>query len=198
MLTRSGFSQERQAAKRMCHVCERPFFPARMGQNLCGPVCGIKYGKRLEAERKAKAKADRQRLQELRESIPKLIAKAQDAFNAFIRERDKDKGCFVCGRPFIAGVPGRNLHAGHVRSRGAAGHLRFVEDNCMGECEGCNGPNGAKPHQIKAGAIARIGRERYEELENDNDPHKWERDELKAIAATYKQKLKELRACSTN
>ena len=125
-------------------------------------------------------------------TIAQLIADAQIAFNAFIRERDKGKGCFVCGRPFTD-KPGQVQHAGHVRSRGAAGHLRFNEDNCMGECEGCNGPHGAKPHQIEAGAIARIGAERYAELCADNTPHKWQRDELIAIKHTYRAKLKELK-----
>lgn len=125
-------------------------------------------------------------------TIAQLIADAQIAFNAFIRERDKGKGCFVCGRPFTD-KPGQVQHAGHVRSRGAAGHLRFNEDNCMGECEGCNGPHGAKPHQIEAGAIARIGAERYAALCADNTPHKWQRDELIAIKHTYRAKLKELK-----
>lgn len=156
---------------------------------------GEKIARKREAQRKAAAKVEkavhRAALKEHRDTIPKLIARAQLAFNGFIRERDKDKGCFVCGRPF-APVPGQVQHAGHVRTRGAAGHLRFVEDNCMGECEGCNGPRGAKPHEIKAGAIARIGRERFEELEDDNTPHKWERDELRAIRAEYRDKLKNL------
>lgn len=125
-------------------------------------------------------------------TIAQLIADAQIAFNAFIRQRDKDKGCFVCGRPF-ADKPGQVQHAGHVRSRGAAGHLRFTEDNCHGECEGCNGPHGAKPHQIEAGAIARIGPERYAELCADNTPHKWQRDELIAIKHEYRAKFKELK-----
>lgn len=126
-------------------------------------------------------------------TIPQLIADAQIACNAYIRLRDKDKGCFVCGRPF-EDKPGRVQHAGHVRSRGAAGHLRFVEDNIHGECEGCNGPHGAKPHQIKAGAIQRIGEARFLELEADNTPHKWQREELIAIKETYKAKLKALLA----
>lgn len=134
---------------------------------------------------------DRAKRAELK-TIAQLIAAAQVSFNAFIRERDKDKGCFVCSRPFMD-KPGRVQHAGHVRSRGAAGHLRFAEDNCMGECEGCNGPHGAKPHQIKAGAIARIGAARFEELENDNTPRKWRRDELIAIKAEFVQRLKQLK-----
>lgn len=141
------------------------------------------------------AKLDRALVRERKAAmkrIPELIAEAQDAFNAFIRERDKNKGCFVCGRPFEP-VQGRRQHAGHVRSRGAAGHLRFNEDNCMGECEGCNGPYGAKPHQIKAGAIARIGQDRFDELEADNTPHKWQRDELLNIIKEFKAKTKELK-----
>lgn len=171
-----------------CAHCSTPFTPQRMGQRVCSPRCA---GRLVKAVKKAEAVQTRERKAALKR-IPDLIADAQTAFNAFIRERDKDKGCFVCGRPFEP-VQGRRLHAGHVRSRGAAGHLRFHEDNCMGECEGCNGPYGAKPHQIKAGAIARIGLEKFEALENDNDPHKWQRDELIAIKATYIQKLKALK-----
>ena len=148
---------------------------------------------------RAAAKVERASIRARKEAIKtiaQLIADAQIVFNAFIRERDKGKGCFVCGRPFTD-KPGQVQHAGHVRSRGAAGHLRFNEDNCHGECEGCNGPHGAKPHQIEAGAIARIGAERYAELCADNTPHKWQRDELIAIKREYRAKLKELkgRAC---
>ena len=140
-------------------------------------------------------RAETRRRKEAIKTIAQLIASAQVAFNAFIRERDKHKGCFVCGRPFTD-KPGQVQHAGHVRSRGAAGHLRFHEDNCMGECEGCNGPYGAKPHQIKAGAIARIGQERFDALENDNTPHKWTREELTKIRDTYRAKLKALKSNS--
>ncbi len=148
--------------------------------------------KKERAQAKVDRAVDRSRKQALK-TIAELIAEAQIPFNAFIRERDKDKGCFVCGRPFLAGVAGRVQHAGHVRSRGAAGHLRFNEDNCMGECEGCNGPHGAKPHEIKAGAVARIGLERFEALEANNTPHKWTRDELRAIRADYAGRLKALK-----
>ena len=141
------------------------------------------------------AKVERASIRARKEAIKTIaqrIAAAQIAFNAFIRERDKDKGCFVCGRPFTD-KPGQVQHAGHVRSRGAAGHLRFHEDNCHGECEGCNGPHGAKPHQIEAGAIRRIGTERYEALVTDNEPHKWTHEELIQTLATYRAKLKELK-----
>lgn len=177
---------------RVCY-CGRAFTPARPLQAVCGPVCAIRKAKKDRSEsEKAERAQTKERKQSLK-TIAQLIADAQVPFNAFIRERDKDKGCFVCGRPF-RDVPGQVQHAGHVRSRGAAGHLRFNEDNCMGECEGCNGPHGAKPHQIKAGAIARIGAERFEALENDNTPKKWTREELIGIRDEYKKKLKELKS----
>lgn len=180
----------REAAAKTCAHCGKPFIPARPMQKVCATVrCAKGY---LASQKKAE-RADFKRRKEAIKRIPDLIAEAQTAFNAYIRERDKAKGCFVCGRPF-EDVQGRRLHAGHVRSRGAAGHLRFTEDNCMGECEGCNGPRGAKPHQIKAGAIARIGAERFAELENDNEPHKWTREELIAIRTEFRERLKQLKA----
>jgi hypothetical protein len=180
---------------RNCRQCGERFMPDRLGQTIhkeCVYPFALKLiEKKLAAKAKTERVKDKARKQAL-ETIPDLIKVAQREFNAFVRTRDRAKGCFVCGRSFDSNIPGRALHAGHVRSRGAAGHLRFTEDNCMGECEGCNGPRGAKPHEIKAGAIARIGAERFAELENDNEPHKWTREELRAIAATYKQKRKEL------
>lgn len=186
-----------------CDHCKRKLDPERRGQ-----IVHVECVEAWQAEQKAKeqrtaekqarmqAKVERAKDRQAREAMKKLatlIAEAQTQFNAFIRARDRDATCFVCHRPFIAGVPGRNMHAGHVRSRGAAGHLRFNEDNCHGECEGCNGPNGAKPHQIKAGAIERIGLERYEALENNNEPHKWSKDEVRAIRDTYRAKTRALK-----
>ncbi len=177
---------------KVCKVCRNKFEQRLPMQKVCGLTCAqsLAFSIRGKADKVAKVKerkADKEKLEQFK-TIAELIAAAQIPFNKFIRLRDKDKGCFVCGRPF-EDKPGRVQHAGHVRSRGAAGHLRFNEDNCHGECEGCNGPHGAKPHQIKAGAIARIGQQRYDALEADNEPHKWERDDLRAIKSTYAAKV---------
>jgi 5-methylcytosine-specific restriction endonuclease McrA len=184
---------------KVCKVCCQDFTPTKPMQRVCSGDCAITLAvsTRGKAEKVAKVKERRadQVKREQFKTIAQLISAAQIQFNAFIRLRDKDKGCFVCGRPF-KDLPGQVQHAGHVRSRGAAGHLRFNEDNCMGECEGCNGPHGAKPHQIKAGAIARIGQERYDALEADNEPHKWNRDELIGIKKHYAAQVRELKAKS--
>lgn len=155
--------------------------------------------RQLAKQQEAKAKKDRAETREKKEAMKsqrRLIAEAQDAFNEFIRERDKDKGCFVCDAPFALtdGSLGGVMDAGHVRSRGAAGHLRFNEDNCHGECKHCNASFGAKPHEIEEGAIRRIGQERFDVLKADNRPHKWQRDELRGIRDLYRQKLKALKS----
>ena len=185
-----------------CELCQAEFTSHDGFVTWCDFECGFvlataKLGKaKRKAEIAAKVaavkerKADAVKRQDMK-TIAQLIAAAQIPFNLFIRLRDQNKGCFVCARPF-RDVPGQVQHAGHVRSRGAAGHLRFNESNCLGECEGCNGPNGAKPHQIKTGAIERIGQEQYDALEADNTPHKWGRDELIAIKADYTAKARQL------
>lgn len=158
-------------------------------QSVCGPRCAVKKVKQDKAEDRAKVRTRKEAIK----TIPNLIAEAQKAFNDFIRARDADKGCFVCGDPFLAQQLGGSYDAGHVRSRGAAGHLRFHEDNCHGECKSCNASTGAKPHEIEAGAIRRIGVERFEALKRNNTPHKWTHEELRAIRDHYRQKLKQLK-----
>src|SRR4051812_21203053 len=115
--------------QRDCKTCGSTFTPWSTTQTVCSPTCASKFVRTARKTEKAQYKA---KLKASRETIPKLIAAAQTEFNAFIRERDKDKGCFVCLRPFEP-VVGRVQHAGHVRSRAAAGHLRYDEDNCHGE-----------------------------------------------------------------
>lgn len=141
---------------------------------------------------KAEKRQDRAKAEAMK-TVPQLIAEVQEVFNHFIRLRDREKGCFVCHRPFPVGKLGGDFDAGHVRSRGAAGHLRFNEDNCHGECKPCNRSHGAKPHQIEAGAIARIGQERYDALKNNNTVHKWQKDELRSLRAYYREKVKDMK-----
>jgi len=179
-----------------CKQCRRRLEQLRPGQ-VVHEECVESYVLKLRAKKaeteKKKERAETRAKKESLKGFTKLRAEAQDAFNAYIRERDKHAGCFVCGRAFTFGNLGGDFDAGHVRSRGAAGHLRFNEDNCHGECKECNSSFGAKPHEIEAGAIRRIGQERYDALKNDNRPEKWSRDDMRQVRDTYKTKLKELR-----
>ena len=120
------------------------------------------------------------------------IKEAQAVFNAFIRARDQLAGhaCISSGRPLD--WSGNNVDAGHYRSRGSAPHLRFNEDNCHAQSKQDNRYGSGNAVDYRIGLIARIGLARVEALEADNTPRKLTIEELKAIKAEYKQKLKEL------
>lgn len=121
------------------------------------------------------------------------MKEAQIAFNAYVRERDKNQPCICCGQPLGAQQVGGGFDAGHYRSVGSAPHLRFDERNCHGQRKSCNRYGSGRAVDYRLGLIARIGLAEVESLEADNDPKKYSIDDLKAIKAKYKAKLKELK-----
>lgn len=135
----------------------------------------------------------RQRKEALK-SLAELTRAAQTVFNAYVRARDANQPCICCGRT-ETGVDGLGSHgwdAGHYRSTGSASHLRFNEDNCHRQLVYCNRHGAGRAVDYRIGLIARIGLERVEALEADNQPRKWTREELIELRATYRAKLKEL------
>lgn len=178
--------------------CGVDFVPQRMGQTVCGPMCGltIARAKRETEERKkqrAETKAAKARLAELSETVPKLLKAAQIQFNRYVRLRDNGKPCISCGEPLqLTGKVGGDFDAGHWRSVGAAGALRFHADNCHGQCRQCNNYKAGNAVMYRAGLIGRIGLVRVEALESANAVHKWTRDELKQVRAEFKAKGDEL------
>lgn len=141
-----------------------------------------------KAER-AQTKARRQAL----ETIPELIRAAQREFNAWIRARDAGKPCICCGEPLGSGDVGGAYDCGHYRSTGSAAHLRFDERNAHGQRKVCNRWGAGRAVDYRRGLIERIGLEAVEALEADNTPHKWTREELRAIRDEYRLRLKELK-----
>lgn len=174
---------------KQCSHCSKPFTPARPLQSVCSPRCAAQLTKVRKAKEKQELKARRQAL----ETIPELIRAAQREFNAYIRERDKDQACICCNRPLGEAEAGGSYDCGHYRSTGSAPHLRFDERNAHAQRKQCNRYGAGRAVDYRVGLIARIGREAVEALESDNRIHKWQREELRSIRDTYRQKLKELR-----
>ncbi len=194
----------RLAKLKTCRVCPTQFRPMSSTQVVCSPGCAQEYVRRREerkAQREAREekRARRARLKEL-EPRRKVLARAQSAFNAFIRERDRDKPCISCG---VLNPPERHggaWDAGHYRTRGAAPELRFEELNCHRQCKSCN--TGDKHNSGKAetvriayrrNLIERIGRDAVEWLEGPHPPKHYTVEELEAIAKKYRAKARELR-----
>jgi hypothetical protein len=72
--------------------------------------------------------------------------------------------------------------------------LRFNEFNCHAQRKQCNRYGAGRAVDYRLGLIQRIGREVVEALEADDLARKYTIDELKAIKAEYKAKLKQLLA----
>ena len=179
-----------------CKVCRTPFEPRLPMQAVCGIDCArsLAISVRGKAEKQATIKqrrADRQRKERLK-TRSQWEKEAQTAFNAFIRARDADKPCICCGQPLSVGDVGGSYDCGHYRSVGSAPHLRFHEDNAHAQRKQCNRWGAGRAVDYRLGLIQRIGLERVEALEADQEPRKYTADELRAIRDLYRAKLREL------
>lgn len=174
---------------RPCPVCSNAFVPMKPMQSVCSPRCAVRKVKQAKVEERAKTRTRKEAIK----TIPVLIVEADKAFMAFIRERDRQAGhpCISSGRALD--WSGNQVDAGHYRSRGAASHLRYHEDNCHAQSKYENRYLAGNALEYRARLIERIGLARVETLEADNTPHKWTAEELRSIRDTYKARLKEMR-----
>lgn len=112
--------------------------------------------------------------------LPKLLAKAQIVFNAYIRKRDNGLPCISCGRV-------RELQAGHYVPQKNSSFLRLNEWNVNGECAGCNGFDEFHLIGYRKRLIDKIGLNAVKYLEaNQRTIKKWSREELNEIINQYK------------
>jgi hypothetical protein len=116
--------------------------------------------------------------------LPRLLKKAQDTFNAFIRLRDNDKGCISCGGPV--------QEAGHFFSQGHYSALRFNEVNTNGQCTRCNKWLHGNLIHYRAGLINRYGEAKVLHLESSarQKGKRWTHTELMALIQYYQKEAK--------
>jgi hypothetical protein len=162
----------------------------------CCTGCEIILAKRnIEKAQAARAKKERKETAVRKVAVKTRsdwVKEAQIAFNAYIRGRDKGSPCICCGEPLESGNIGGAFDCGHYRSVGSAPHLRFDERNAHGQRKQCNRYGAGRAVDYRVGLIARLGVEAVESLESNQEPRKWSIDDLKAIKAEYKAKLKAL------
>lgn len=189
-----------------CPFCKEKYLPGALLQaNCCEKFeCRAAYiGQHVEKQRKKRGQAERiaqaadrkavrLKLEQLK-TRSDYIKEAQRAFNAYIRERDKQQACICCGLPLHSGSVGGQYDCGHYRSIGSAPNLRFDPRNAHAQRKQCNRYGAGRAVDYRIGLIYRIGLEAVESLEADNEPRKWSIEELKAIKAEYVAKLKQLK-----
>ena len=201
----------RKPARRKCARCREWFHPAREGQVVCSFECASAIGKKQTAKAREVAKAravkrqresekeGRQRRRAKRESFKTKAQwdkEAQSAFNRYIRIRDEGKPCVSCGNPLIGKsnyLTGSAIDASHYRSRGAASHLKFNVFNVHSACTRCNRQLSGNAVEYRIHLIERIGLDRVERLEADNEPRRFDIPYLQRIKSIFTRRALEKR-----
>lgn len=196
-------TKPKKSVRRKCKICRTIFHPSYFNVWWCCPEHGAEYAIQLRSKEREKAerKLAKERKQKEMESrdklkIRKLAVKplkyftqqAQNAFNAYIRYRDRNEPCISCGR-FHEG----KHDAGHYRTVGANPELRFDEDNCHKQCVPCNHHLSGNIEKYTPNLIAKIGQERFDILMGFHELPKWKREDYERIRDHYRKKLKELK-----
>lgn len=168
-----------------CKICREPYEKRSMAHVCCSQKCAAQHVANQRAKREKKEKREaRERLK----SRADWLREAQQAVNAYIRERDKDQPCISCGR-YHQG----QWHAGHYRTVKAAPELRFDEDNIHKQCQPCNAHLSGNIVEYRPRLINKIGAERVARIEGHHEPVRWTIEDAKRIKAEYKAKLSALK-----
>lgn len=175
-------------SKRRCKWCREYFdewvtYPAG---TFCTLEHALEYARQPKQVAKAERKVHRERVRKLRDNDRGYwLKKAQAAFNAYIRSRDKSDPCISCQRHHEG-----QYHAGHYRTVGSCPELRFDPLNCHKQCAPCNNHLSGNLVLYRQNLLVKIGQEKLDWLEGSHEPKRYSIDDLKAIESEYKEKLK--------
>lgn len=181
--------------------CGKPFKPSMTTQKVCSVACAKAMAKDPKLQKiaaKAITKQKRLDLQERREKLKtrrEHMAETQAAFNAYIRERDAGLPCISCdSNPSDHDlITGSRWDAGHYRSVGACPELRFEPLNVHRQCVKCNRNLSGNAIEYRIRLVKRIGADQVEWLEGPHKPQRLTIEDLQAIKALYRQKLRDLK-----
>lgn len=182
----------KQPRPKKCRVCRETFTPRKALQVVCSPNCALLHAKRQgEKERKSLAQIERKAIREAKERVKprsEYMKEAQSVFNAWVRERDQALPCISCGRHHQG-----QWHAGHYRTVGSSPELRFEPLNVWKQCAPCNNHKSGDIVNYRIELVRRIGAEQVEWLEGRHEAKRYSIEDLKAITAEYRAKLRELK-----
>jgi hypothetical protein len=174
-----------------CKSCRQKFVPTKPLQVACSISCALELARvaqtKKQAQEASRERAEHAKRKEATKTRGQHTKDAQIAFNAFIRERDRDLPCVSCGRHHQG-----QYHAGHYRTTAAAPELRFEPLNVWKQCAPCNNHKSGNLIEYRIELVKRIGVARVEWLEGPHEPKRYTVEDLKAIKAEYRAKLREL------
>ncbi|MDC3951471.1 recombination protein NinG [Pseudomonas aeruginosa] len=193
--------------------CGQEFTPRFSStQKVCSPACALAIkDKHSKPARKAIADRERREIKVRKERLKTHsdhIKDAEKAVRDYRRtyELSIGSGCISCGKSQAEVLAeqgwktGGAFDAGHFLGKGARPEHRLEPSNIWLQCKACNAGSSKYARKgltvsqgFREGLIERIGLEAVEALEADHRPRKYTNDELKAITAEYRAKLRELK-----
>ncbi|MCP6691339.1 recombination protein NinG [Pseudomonas donghuensis] len=193
--------ERKQPKPKKCCVasCGASFVPSRMGQAVCSPACAaLDAPRHREKARKAIDQRERREIQVRKEKLKSrgdYMREAQAEFNTYIRLRDQHLPCISCDSlPSDHDlITGSRWDAGHYRSVGACPELRFEPLNVHRQCVKCNRNLSGNAVEYRIRLVQRIGADRVAWLEGPHQACKHTIEDLKAIKAEYRAKIKQLK-----
>jgi hypothetical protein len=166
-------------------------------QEVCSPPCAVTLGKqRAEKAKQKELKKQKSDWNKEKAQRKEALMTASDwrnllqqAFNGFIRERDRDKPCISCGTTLKG-----KYDAGHFYSVGSYPNLRFHEDNCHGQCVQCNRDKHGNHTEYSLRLPDRIGQMNFDNLVSirHGEDLKLSIPEIKEKIQYYRERKREL------
>ena len=187
---------ERAPRQRKCAnpACDVKFTP-KIGQKVCCWQCGLAIADQPANQKKARMAIDQRERREIKVRKQKVkrrseyMQEAQDAFNAWIRQRDAGQPCISCGT--TADV---QYCAGHYRTVGACPELRFEPLNVHRQCnKNCNLERSGNIVEYRIRLVKKIGADAVAWLEGPHEPKKYTIEDLQQIKAKYRALLRDLK-----
>ncbi|MNJ22752.1 Bacteriophage Lambda NinG protein [compost metagenome] len=191
----------KQPRPKKCKVtsCRASFVPKVSFQTWCSPDCAVVIARgKQEKKRKALAAIERREIKVRKEKLKTRadhMREAQALFNEFIRLRDAGQPCISCDSlPSDHDlITGSRWDAGHYRSVGACPELRFEPLNVHRQCVKCNRNLSGNAVEYRIRLVQRIGADLVAFLEGPHQVRKYTIEDLKAIKAEYRAKIKQLK-----
>jgi len=178
----------KQLKDKVCRVCETKFKPFRSTAIVCGWECANIYAKEIN-EKKEKKDWQKRKATLKKEllSLSDWLKLAQQVFNKYIRERDKNQLCISCQKPPL------KKNAGHFYNANNHYNVRFDERNVHLQCEHCNTFLSGNLISYRENLIKKIGIKEFKQLsEIAHVTRKYNIQEIKELIELYKNKLKNI------
>jgi len=173
-----------------CKVCRKKYKPWSTTQQVCSMPCSIILGNRQKAAKaKQQRKADNLKRKQMKKK-PWYTKRAQDAMNAYARERDHDLPCISCGAEYAHTALGGTYDGGHYRSVGSSKGTRFLLKNINKQCKHCNKVLDGNPIGYRKGLIKKIGVKAVEAIENDHTERIYTKEQLDRMARIFRKKTR--------